>query len=168
MAVSRMNIHWGGLMKNRWVVLLAGIALLSDTTRSQDRGVGVGVIVGDPTGLSAKIWTAQSTALQFAVAWRTRDPFLGTRVSISGDYVWHSFDAIRSNERFPIYYGVGGTIASGGAFESALGVRGVIGIDWLSRRVPIDIFFQVTPVLVLSPSTDGEVSAGLGVRYFFD
>ncbi len=155
-------------MKNRWVVLIAGIALSIGTTRSQDRGVGIGVIVGDPTGISAKIWTAQSTALQFAVAWRTRDPFLGTRVGFSGDYVWHSFDAIRSNERFPVFYGVGGAIASGGAFESALGVRGVVGIDWISRRAPIDVFFQVTPVLVLSPSTDMEIGAGVGMRYFFD
>ena len=155
-------------MKSRWKILFMGTAFFFTTARSQDRGIGIGVIVGEPTGISAKIWGTQSTAFQFAIAWRTRDPFLGTRVGFSGDYVWHSFDAIHANERFPVFYGVGGAIASGGAFESVLGVRGVVGIDWLSRRAPIDVFFQVTPVLVLSPSTGVEIGAGLGMRFFFD
>ncbi len=135
--------------------------------RSQDRGLGIGVIVGDPTGLSAKIWTTQQNALQFALAWRTQDPFLGTRVSFSGDYLWHSFDAIRSNQRFPVFYGAGLELASGGALESALGIRGVLGIAWLSREAPVDVFIQVVPVLVMTPSTDVEIGAGVGVRFFF-
>ena len=155
-------------MKRVFFVAL-GVAFFSTVAaHAQDKGIGIGVIVGDPTGISTKIWTTQSTALQFAVAWRSRDAFLGTRVSFSGDYVWHSFNAIHSNERFPVFYGVGGVIASGGGFVSALGVRGVLGIDWLSREVPVDIFLQVVPVLVLSPSTDLQVGAGLGIRYFFN
>ncbi len=134
---------------------------------AQDRGLGIGVIVGDPTGLSAKIWTTQRNALQFALAWRTQDPFLGTRVSFSGDYLWHSFDAIKSTERFPVFYGAGLELASGGGFESALGIRGVVGIAWLSRTAPFDIFIQVVPVLVMTPSTDLELGAGIGARFFF-
>lgn len=88
-------------------------------------------------------------------------------MSLSGDYLWHSFDVIHSNERFPIYYGVGGVIASGGPNEAALGIRGVFGLDWLSRHAPIDVFLQVVPVLVLAPSTDFEFGAGIGVRFFF-
>ncbi len=150
------------------LVLAAAIALVCVPLKSQDRGLGIGVIVGDPTGISMKIWTTQSNALQFALAWSTHDPFLGTRVSVSGDYLWHSFNAIRSDERFPVFYGVGGVIASGGGFQSALGVRGVIGIDWLSRKAPIDVFIQAVPVLVLSPSTDVEIGAGVGIRFFLN
>ncbi len=133
---------------------------------SQDRGLGIGVIVGDPTGLSAKVWTTQQNALQFALAWRTQDPFLGTRVSFSGDYLWHSFNAIRSSERFPVFYGAGLELASGGGGTSALGLRGVVGIAWLSRSAPIDVFIQVVPVLVLNPSTDIEIGAGIGIRFY--
>ncbi|HEY6951176.1 MAG TPA: hypothetical protein VI758_02145 [Bacteroidota bacterium] len=141
--------------------------VLATASRAQDRGFGIGVIIGDPTGISAKLWTSQSNAAQFALAWRSADPFLGTRVSFSGDYLWHSFDVIRATERFPVYYGVGGVIASGGRYDAALGFRGVFGIDWLSMHAPIDVFLQVVPVLVLAPSTDFEIGAGIGIRFFF-
>lgn len=149
------------------LLALCCTAFVSIPVHTQDKGLGLGVIVGDPTGLSMKLWTSQQNALQFALAWQTRDPFLGTRVSFSGDYVWHSFDAIHSTQRFPVFYGVGGVLASGGGAESALGIRGVLGIAWMSREAPIDIFIQVVPVLVLTPSTDLELGAGLGIRFFF-
>ncbi len=155
-------------MKRNIIIILILVAALRSQSRAQDKGIGVGVIVGDPTGISTKIWTTPTNALQFAVAWENQDPFLGTRVSFSGDYLWHNFSAIQSTHRFPVFYGVGGVIASGGRYQAALGVRGVLGIDWLSRQAPIDVFLQVVPVLVLSPSTDVVVGAGLGMRFFFD
>jgi hypothetical protein len=155
-------------MRREMLLTICSVALMTSLTRSQDRGLGIGVIVGDPTGISTKIWTTSTNALQFALAWQARDPFLGTRVSFSGDYLWHSFDAIHSTQRFPVFYGVGGVLASGGGADPALGVRGVVGIDWLSRQSPIDVFVQVVPILVLAPSTDLELGAGVGIRYFFD
>jgi len=163
-----INVNEEGDMRRGMLLIMVCATVLVTEARSQDRGIGAGVIVGDPTGISMKIWTTTDNALQFAVAWRSRDPFLGTRVSFSGDYLWHSFDAIRSSHRFPVYYGVGGVIASGGAADPALGVRGVLGIDWLSRQSPFDVFIQVVPVLVLAPSTDVELGAGIGARYFFN
>jgi hypothetical protein len=89
-------------MKKTFLEIVFVVCLCRAFAYSQDKGLGVGVIVGDPTGIDVKVWTTPSNALQFAVAWRTRDPLLGTRVSFSGDYLWHSFDAIRSTERFPV------------------------------------------------------------------
>ncbi len=155
-------------MRRGMLLTVCCLAFLTNPARSQDRGLGIGVIVGDPTGISTKIWTTSTNALQFALAWQARDPFLGTRVSFSGDYLWHSFDAIHSTQRLPVFYGVGGVFASGGGADPALGVRGVVGIDWLSRQSPIDVFLQVVPVLELAPSTDFELGAGVGIRYFFD
>lgn len=155
-------------MRGRLLIVVLAIVFSVGIADAQDRGVGAGVIVGDPTGISLKIWTSGTNAAQFAVAWQTRDRFLGTRVSFSGDYLWHSFNVIRSEQRFPIYYGVGGVIAAGGGPAGAFGVRGVVGIDWLSRQAPVDVFFQVVPVMVLTPSTDLELGAGLGIRYFFE
>jgi hypothetical protein len=163
----RWTTYEEGEKKKTFLGIVIVVSLCSTCAHSQDKGLGVGVIVGDPTGIDVKVWTTTSNALHFAVAWRPRDPFLGTRVSFSGDYLRHSFDAIRSTERFPVYYGIGGVIASGGGADAVLGVRGVIGIDWLSRRAPVDIFLQVVPVLVLTPSTDLELGAGIGFRFFF-
>ena len=45
------------------LILLAFVALFSVGVMAQNSGLGLGVIFGEPTGLSAKIWTSERTAL---------------------------------------------------------------------------------------------------------
>ncbi len=153
----------------RKIILLLGCAMLFVTLRAgaQNRGFGVGFVAGEQTGISTKIWTTQTNAVQFSLAWRNENEFLGSRVSVSGDYLWHSFDAIQSSYLFPVYYGVGGALISGGAERDIIGVRGIAGIEYLPRKVPLDLFLQVVPMLVLTPGTSLEVGAGVGLRFFF-
>jgi hypothetical protein len=84
------------------------------------------------------------------------------------DYLWHSFDAIHAEERFPLYYGIGGRINTGAGYNSSAAVRGVIGVAWMPRETPIDIFLEVVPSLQLTSSTGFAIDAGLGIRYFFE
>jgi hypothetical protein len=83
------------------------------------------------------------------------------------DYLWHAFGAIHSSERFPLYYGIGGRINTGGGYDPSLAVRGVFGIAWLPHNTPIDVFLEVVPSLQLTPSTGFGIDAGIGARYFF-
>ena len=84
------------------------------------------------------------------------------------DYLWHSFNAISSTERFPLYYGIGGRYNSGAGYEGSLGVRGVFGIAWFPHNTPIDVFFELVPVFQVTPLTGLGIDAGLGIRYFFE
>ena len=163
----KTNYRGEKIMRKKWSIVLCAAVAISAISSAQDKGIGLGVIVGEPTGISAKIWTTGWTALQFGLAWRSGDLFFGTRVRMSGDYLWHSFESIRSTEQFPVFYGVGGEIASGGRNQAWLGIRGVAGITWLARKAPIDVFIQVTPVMILIPSTEFEMGGGIGIRYFF-
>ncbi len=36
---------------------------------AQDRDFGLGVIIGEPTGISAKLWTSPINALDFGLGW---------------------------------------------------------------------------------------------------
>jgi hypothetical protein len=137
---------------------------------------GLGIILGEPTGLSAKYWLSGSNALDFGLGWSNGGDRIsrfdgtyngGGRVHFHMDYLWHSFSAIHSTEQFPLYYGIGGRFNSGGGYSSSLAVRGVIGIAWLPRGTPIDVFLEIAPSLQLSPSSGFALDAGLGVRYFF-
>jgi hypothetical protein len=83
------------------------------------------------------------------------------------DYLWHAFDVIRSSDRFPLYYGIGGRINGGDGYNSSLAVRGVFGIAWLPRDTPIDLFLELAPSLQLTSSTGFGIDAGIGGRYFF-
>jgi hypothetical protein len=152
--------------------LIILLFLLMDFNNSfaQDRGFGLGVIIGEPTGISAKLWTSQTNALDFGLGWSAFDNGRnngGSRVHFHMDYLWHSFNAIHSSERFPIYYGFGGRFNSGGFNEGSFAIRGVLGIAWLPKSTPLDIFLEVVPSLELTPASGFAMDAAIGARYFF-
>lgn len=134
---------------------------------AQQRPFGLGVIIGEPTGISAKLWTSSINALDFGLGWSVYNDNSGNRIHFHTDYVWHSFNAIRSSQQFPLYYGIGGRFNGGPDWKSSLAVRGVMGIIWLPGGTPFDLFLEVAPSLQLTPSTGFALDAAIGVRYFF-
>ena len=149
--------------------------LAAQESVAQDRGFGLGVIIGEPTGISAKLWTSTVNAFDFGLGWSVGGEQIGkdnnydkgSRVHFHMDYLWHAFDVIHSSERFPLYYGIGGRINTGGGSDAAVAVRGVFGIAWLPHNTPIDVFLELAPSLQFIPSTGFGLDAGLGARYFF-
>jgi hypothetical protein len=143
---------------------------------AQERSFGLGVIIGEPTGLSAKLWTSPVNALDFGLGWSVGGDRIGNyngtydngaRTHFHMDYLWHSFDAIHSVERFPLYYGIGGRINSGAGYDASFAIRGVFGIAWMPRQTPIDIFLELAPSLQLTSSAGFGIDAGFGARYYF-
>ncbi|MDP2207676.1 MAG: hypothetical protein Q8K98_02725 [Bacteroidota bacterium] len=160
-----------------FVVIALCVFFSVQTSNAQQRTFGLGVIIGEPTGISAKLWTSNNNAFAFGLGWsyggdrfgRWYDGYYdgGSRVHFHIDYLWHAWNAIHSTERFPLYYGVGGCINTGAGYNSPAAVRGVIGIAWMPRETPIDIFLEVAPSLELTPSTGFAIDAAIGARYFF-
>lgn len=142
---------------------------------AQDHGFGLGLILGEPTGVSAKLWTSKVNAFDFALGVGVGGDRIkyqgiyndGSRVHFHMDYLWHSFNAISSTERFPLYYGIGGRFNTGGGYDESIGVRGVLGIAWLPASTPIDLFIEVVPVFQITPLTGLGIDGAIGVRYFF-
>jgi len=143
---------------------------------AQERPFGLGVILGEPTGISAKLWVSHATAFDFGLGWSVGGDRIndynggydgGSRVHFHMDYLWHWFDAIHSSERFPLYTGIGGQINSGAGYSSSVAIRGVGGIAWMPRQTPIDIFLEIVPCFQVAPSTGFGIDAGIGIRYFF-
>lgn len=143
---------------------------------AQDHGFGLGVILGEPTGISAKLWTSQVNAFDFGLGWSIGGDRIGkykgnynggSRVHFHMDYLWHSFDAIHSTERFPLYYGIGGRINTGAGYDESVAVRGVFGIAWLPHNTPMDVFLELVPSLQLTSSTGFGIDAGIGARFYF-
>jgi hypothetical protein len=156
-------------------IVLSTIMISTKPMVAQDRGFGLGIIIGEPTGLSAKLWTSKTTAFDFGLGVSVGGDRIsysgnydnGSRVHFHMDYLWHSFNAISSSESFPLYYGLGGRFNSGGGYDGSLGLRGVFGIAWFPHATPIDVFFELVPVLQLTSSLGFGIDAGFGVRFFF-
>ena len=140
------------------LVILLGISL-SNTFAQKD--FGIGIILGDPTGLSAKLYTGSNNAFDFGAAWS----FKGDgNLLLQADYVWHSSLSKTSSGLFALYYGIGGRIIF--SDDPNVGVRIPVGIDYIFSNAPVDIFLEVVPVLDLIPSTDFDLNGGIGVRFW--
>jgi hypothetical protein len=151
-------------MKKYLSCLLFVIIISASFTRSQDKDFGLGIILGEPTGVSFKYWTGSNTAFDGAVAWSFVN---GGAFHVHADYILHSFNLIHvESGRLPVYYGIGGRIKF--LDDAGIGVRVPVGLAYLFDNAPIDIFLEVVPILDLAPKTDFKINAAIGGRYFFN
>lgn len=139
--------------------------MLFNNISAQDKGFGLGLMLGEPTGFSAKYWLDGDNAVDFGLAYSFVQKL--SAVSLHADYLYHAFDIIKSDYRLPVYYGFGARLRFVDNSENALGARGVVGVAWLSDNLPIDVFFELVPVFNLIPSTSLYLDIAIGARYYF-
>jgi hypothetical protein len=166
-------------MDLRKTMLVALLATGIHGAKAQGSGFGLGLIVGEPTGISFKGWLANDRAFAGAVAWR----FWGGRAfHIHGDYLFHNRTLIGvPRGSLPLYYGVGARVRTwhgghyyrwGRRYEYVgsrldLGIRFPVGLSYEFDGAPLDVFLEVVPTLDLIPGTAFDLGAGLGLRYYF-
>jgi len=138
------------------------LMLLVHGVFAQGHGLGFGLTVGEPTGISVKGWVTNSGAIQLGIGYPSLSATNGT--ALSADYLWHSH-VFRSHEYFPLFYGIGGIF--GVSRTDILGARGVFGIAWWPHRSSLDVFLQMVPTLYFQPTSQFEFDFGFGIRYFF-
>lgn len=127
-------------------------------------GFELGVILGEPTGISAKTWFDRNTALDAALSWSLRDK--NDKLHIHADFLWHNYGLINdSSGLLPVYYGVGGRVVLGD--DAKLGARVPIGISWLLNGAPLDLFIELAAILNVIPDTDFDLNGGIGIRFIF-
>ena len=145
------------------LILASIIALFSVGLIAQDSGLGLGVVFGEPTGLSAKMWTSERTALDAAVAWS----FAGDGwLHVHADFLIHNYNLIDvSQGALPVYFGLGAFITF--ASNLGLGARVPLGLAYQFEDAPVDIFAELVPGLSLLPGMGFYMGGGIGVRYFF-
>lgn len=152
------------LIKNS--LLLYTIAIFAYSSLcAQDKGAGIGVMLGEPTGFSGKYWLSQNNALDFGLAYSFINP--SKAFSLHADYLFHGKSIFPDYNYFSTYYGFGGRIHFGNSEKSVLGARGVIGILWMDKAAPLDIFLEIAPVFNLFPETSLHLDCAIGARVYF-
>jgi hypothetical protein len=154
------------LMKKIFILVL--LLALGSTAWCEAGKFGLGLVLGDPSGLSGKLWLDREHAVDFALG--TYGYYLGQTyngVNLHADYLWHRYGVFgnRSTEvgtRMPLYLGVGGVLSSPGT----LGARGVVGVTYIFEQ-PFDVFLELAPTLLLAPDVGVGIDAGLGGRFYF-
>ena len=125
---------------------------------------GAGLMVGEPTGLSLKYWLNESLAIDGGIG---QSFHRDNGVQVHSDVLWHMFGLIDSSHgRWAPYFGAGvrGKFESG---DDAFGFRLPLGITYMLEQHPIDVFFEVAPILDVTPSSRGSFNVAAGARFWF-
>jgi len=150
-------------MKTKLTTLLI-IAVIGFTgiAKAQQDGFGLGLIFGDPTGISMKYYYNEENAVDGAVSWN----FNGNWFNIHADWLHHWYLIDVSQGELPLYAGVGGRLGFGD--QVRVGIRIPVGLSYNFDNAPFDIFLEVVPEMDIVPGTQFNMQGGIGGRYFFN
>ena len=126
--------------------------------------IGLGFVLGNPCGLSAKMWTTQRTSVAATAGYQ----FWGIdHIYMSADFLVHPWILPHEEDLIHIYMGAG----LGIGFHSDLGVdvRVPFGLSLYPDSGPLEIFTELVPALDLV-GPDGvkmRFIGYLGTRWYF-
>jgi len=144
-------------------LILFGMLSVSGVLAWERGDLGVGVVVGNPTGISAKYWQGKYQALDFALAWG-----YGDYLHIHSTYLYHFYDVIPEPE-WALYTGLGGRLKlksrRGEGDWSRFAVRMAGGLEF--SYPPFEAFLEIAPVFDVAPRTEIDIEGGIGARFFF-
>jgi hypothetical protein len=149
------------------VRLLAIVTLMSllivGNIQAQQKKFGLGIILGEPTGLIMKYWSTNTTAFDVAASWS----FEGQNsFHLHADYLFHNFNLFKVEKgKLPVYYGIGARLSL--QDKTRFGIRIPIGLSYMFDKAPFDIFMEVGPVMDVVPATELHVLGFVGFRYYF-
>lgn len=162
-------------MKRKIAGIVLGAVLMSAAGVQAEEGIGIGVILGEPTGISVKKWIGKDRAIDAAAAWSFSE---NDSFQIHADYLIHNFGLLQTGNiggRLPVYFGVGARIKlqnndnghGRNDHDALVGVRVPFGISYLFAKVPVDLFAEIVPVLDIVPDTDFDINGAIGARFYF-
>ena len=167
----------------RWLVLAVLVlsttsALADDDAPGGEKGrpaekgtLGVGIILGEPTGITAKLYLKDDQAIQAAAG----ASFVANGLQVDADYVFHPW-ILQDKDTFvlPVYGGPGVRFidysgGSNGSSHFAAGLRAVGGMLFDFKDGPLDAFIEAAGVLEYDFKTGAGLglNLGAGVRYYF-
>lgn len=143
-------------MRNKTKTIIATLFLLTSVTITVSASTGIGIIIGEPTGLSLKF----NNFPVLGIAW-SMDDYL----HIHCDY-WVKIS--RLDRSIYSFWGFGAKliIHSQKNEKLGMGIRIPLGLRFfISRKV--EIFTELVPGMKVIPETKFDIDAGIGIRFYF-
>jgi hypothetical protein len=158
-------------------LLLLGLLIMSTSIAqargAQRGGTGLGLSLGDPTGLNFKTFLGGSMAFDATAGLGIIG---GNHLALNAGLVWHNSLGNLGSAPVDWYYGVGAKLGYydyDGNHEHddhddlRLGARAPLGVSVMLRGVPIDIFLEVAAGLWIVGNVDFDLDGAIGARYWF-
>lgn len=156
-------------MKKYILILTVGLLLIAGTNYAYAQQKGqfeLGGIINSPTGVSAKGWINEQVAIDGALSFSLSDNF--SSVYLHSDILFHSNSLNGklglTGSNADAYYGAGLRF-SGGDLDEHLGLRFPGGITYGIDDTPLITFFEIAPVLDVSPDVGLRFAGAVGARF---
>lgn len=144
------------------VLICALLIILSSHASATQTGIGISL--GNPTGLNGKYWLEGNKAIDAGLGFSIGD---STDFSLHSDYLLHNEGAFFFNDVHPLdlYFGLGGRMEF--ADEIEFGARIPIGLVSRGENKTSDIFAEIAPILDFLGRNGLELHFLFGSRYYF-
>ena len=157
-------------MRIKYLLIPLILLLATNSLATEGDKFGIGVIAGDPDGITGKYMMKNSRAIDAGFGWKTKGD---NEYHIYGDYLFYKYDLFKvPHGILPLYFGGGARYITYSEDnekkkDDKFGIRIPVGIEYLFRNSSLGIFLELVPVLNLTPNTDFDFGGGIGIRFFF-
>lgn len=159
-------------MKIKCMLILLIVFFASNVLAIERNTFGIGVIAGEPTGITGKFMIDNISAIDVGAGWETSGD---NEFHLYGDYLYHVYGLFGlydlftvEKENLPFYFGGGVRYIRLENEKDEYGIRFPVGFEFLFSNVPLGAFIEVAPVLNLRPDTEfDDIEGGIGIRFYF-
>lgn len=144
-------------------LILVALLIFSSAVFAQGK-MGIGAMIGNPTGLNGKYWLSETNAVDAGLGFSVGNK---TRFQLHSDYLFHSNGELVFNDKhsLDLFYGIGGRMEFDDDIE--LGLRLPVGLAHRLENEQADIFAEIAPILDFIGRVGVELSLAIGARYYF-
>src|SRR5690606_28092866 len=136
---------------------LAPVVLLrasppSTPARAEAGAFGLGLILGQPTGITGAYGLSERTAIDAALGLTIFD---GRDFYVHGEFLWYLPPLVRgSSAELSAYLGIGGFLVTHD--DPVIGARAPFGLSLDFAAAPIELFLEVSVLLAVVPDFHGD------------
>jgi hypothetical protein len=144
-----------------WIVMIMMIMSMSCMAHAEEKNdIGIGLVLGEPSGLNTQFFWTQRSAIDVTVAWSWKDWLF-----ISTDYQVYDY-ILDSPREWKWYYGLGVYTVFPKNEDGKFGLRIPLGLKYHFPHSDIDAWAEVAPALRLVDKTEAELQGGLGLTFW--
>ncbi|MFI5351010.1 MAG: hypothetical protein ACHQ2Z_15815 [Elusimicrobiota bacterium] len=140
--------------------ILTAVLLAAGTCASAEgvRELGVGVVLGEPIGGTAKLWLDDALALDVGAGLSDGNG------AFWADGLWHDWTLLPQPDagRLGLYLGAGPQVRTGD--DARFGIRTIGGVSFRPKGHPLELFAEAGPLFRFTQGGQVDAVGGVGIR----
>ena len=146
------------------VILILCAVFLAINAFTQKGDFGMGIILGNPTSVSVKLWTGKVTAIDASLGYRYGS---ANHLYLNTDFLFHLWAIEKEEGTIKVYLGAGAGL--GFVSDLSFSIRAPVGAALFLDNIPLELFAEPVPTLQVFGEGDirFRMEGYLGARWYF-